>query len=138
MTRWVGWCFVWLSVIGLLWIINLEASVSSLVGPSVGPWSNPVPASLSVLGSTSPPFIRTRADAFESPTALRANMTAREGGPPWLETRAPLGACGDLGCAVRLPATPAAPKRGNARFFPGNSWPEWAQRKNQSFATAFS
>ncbi len=137
MTRWLGCCFVWLSVIGLLWFVNLEASVSSRVGPSVGPWSNPA-ASLSVLGSTSPPFIRTRPDALESPTPLRAGMTAGDGGPPWLETRAPPGACGDLGCALPLPATPAAPQRGSARFLPRNSWPGWAQRKNQSFATAFS
>src|SRR5437899_9694368 len=113
MTRCLGWCFVWLSVIGLLWILDLEASVSSRVGASVGRWTNPVPASLTVLGSTSPPFIRTRADALEPPAALRGDMTTGDGGPPWLETRGPPSAYGRPWVRrKRLPATPAASKRG--------------------------
>ena len=48
----------------------------------------------------------------------------------WISEDHPVRA-GDFGWAVRLPATPAAPKERQRTFSPGNSHPERAQPKKQ-------
>src|SRR6266851_2041462 len=115
MTRWLGWFVAWLSVFGLLWILDRQAGVSPPVGPSIDLWSNAGPTLSHVFLSRSPVFTRIRTDALGSSAPRHACMTPGDGGPPWLDSRGPPGACGGTFREWRLPATPAVQTRGRAR-----------------------
>ena len=138
MTRWLGWFVAWLSVIGLLWILDRQAGVSPHVGPSIDLWSNAGPTLSHVFLSRSPVFTRIRTDAFGSSAPHHACMTPGDGGPPWLDLRGPPGVC-------RRPwvSGTAAGHAGSADERPRsvssrNSRPEGVHEKSWSFATAFS
>ena len=138
MMRSVGRVFAWLGVICLLWILDLETGVSAQVRPSVESRSHPASTFLMIVPSPNPLFIRTSADALDAFALHRACATPGDGGPPWLDSRGPPAACESPGVIGEAASHAGRSHERQRTCSSGNSRPERALRKKQSFATAFS
>jgi hypothetical protein len=99
MTQGVRWLCTWLSVICLLWSLSLHAGVHTQShvarDPSMAPWSHAGLTCMSVFPSMSAVRMRSRAAPLDvSAPHGPLIVTTGDGGPPWVDTRGPPGACG--------------------------------------------
>jgi hypothetical protein len=99
MTRGVRWLCTWLGVICLLWSLSVHAGAHTRSpverDPSIDLWSHAGLTCMSVCPSMSAARMRTRAAPLDvSAPHGPLIVTTGDGGPPWVDTRGPPGACG--------------------------------------------
>lgn len=95
MKRWLCWVLAGVGVLSLLCSLGLQTNMNhdpqSGWDRSLGPRGESVSTSIPAWLTTSIEFIPSRAGPLES-LALHCWLITIDGGPPWLDTRAPPGA----------------------------------------------